>query len=254
MDTYYSIIYIKTNSITDEHLAVGVFLGGGEGPFFYLSEKRLSLLKHCVHKKTFLALQRHLKALKQKVDNYRKSNKDLMLFDPHYSQHEFLQLNKQSNGSIKYSAPVSVNEWLNEAFHDQFVHSVLGEKISKSKRKRPVFHLKWNAFYHSNRFLDWEKDVPINKLNDEAGLSLKVDLVNHSNKIAVKTMDFNLSEANILKKKYELETTAQLLKEYELICVYPTPTKKSAKTDFNSTKDTLKHISFQNFSEFKLNH
>lgn len=254
METFYSIIYVKTNSITDEHLATGVFLGGGEGPYFYLSEKRLNLLKNCVHKNTFLALQRHLKSLKQKVDNYRKSNKELMLFDPHYSKDEFSQLSKKSNGAIKYSEPVSVNEWLNEEFHDQFIHKVLGEKVSKSIYKRPVFHLKWKAFYRSNRFNDWEKDTPINELNDKISLSFKVDLINRPQKVVVKTIDFNLSESNILKKKYELETVAELLNDYELICVYPAPLKKSAKAFFHSTKDTLKHINFQKFSEFKLNH
>lgn len=254
METFYSIIYVKTNSITDEHLAVGVFLGGGEGPFFYLSEKRLNLLKNSVHRNTFLALQRHLKSLKQKVDNYRGSNKELMLFDPHYSEEEFSRLSKLSKGAIKYSNPVSVNEWLNEAFYHQFIQKVLGEKIAKSNRKRPVFHLKWKAFYHSNRFSDWDRDIPLNQLNNKLELSFKVDLINHSKKIAVKTIDFNLSEANISKKKYELETIADSLNGYQLICVHPNPVKKSSKLVFNSTKYTLKHIDFQNFSEFKLNH
>jgi len=254
METFYSIIYVKTNSITDEHLAAGVFLGRGEGPYFYLSEKRLNLLKHSVHKNTFLALQRHLKSLKQKVDNYRKSNKELMLFDPHYSQEEFSRLSKLTKGAIKYSTTVSVNEWLNEAFYDQFIQTVLGEKIAKSSRKRPVFHLKWKAFCNSNRFLDWDRDIPLNQLNNNVELSFKVDLIHHSKKLVVKTIDFNLSETNISKKKYELEVIADILNDYQLICVYPTPAKKSAKTVFNSTKDTLKHIDFQNFAEFKLNH
>ena len=254
METFYSIIYVKTNSITDEHLAVGLFLGGGEGPFFYLSDKRLKLLKYSVHKNTFLALQRHLKSLKQKIDNYRKSNNELMLFNPHYSQEEFARLSKVTKGAIKYSVPVSVNEWLNEAFYEQFVQKVLGEKIIKSSRNRPVFQFKWKAFYQSNRFLEWDREIPINQLSDKVELSFKVDLIHHSKKVAVKTIDFNLSDANISKKKYELETIAEVLSDYKLICVYPTPTKKSAKSVFNSTKATLKHINFQNFSEFKRNH
>lgn len=254
METFYSIVYIKPNSLTDEHLAVGVFLGGGEGPYFYLSNKRLALFKNTVHKNTFLSLQRHLKSLKQKVDNYRKSNKELMLFDPHYSQEEFLRLSKKTNGAVKYSEPVSVNEWLNEDFYNQFIQKFLGEKTSKPTQIRPVFHFKWKAFYHSNKFIDWDKDIPINEINDKVDLTFKVDLINHSKKIAVKTIDFNLSQANISKKKYELETIAQLLPSYKLISVYPRPTKKSAKLIFESTKATLNHISFIKFTEFKLNH
>jgi hypothetical protein len=254
METFYSIVYIKPNSLTDEQLVVGVFLGGGEGPYFYLSDKRLTLLKNTVHKNTFLSLQRHLKSLKQKVDNYRKTNKELMLFDPHYSQEEFLRLHKQTKGAIKYSEPVSVNEWLNKDFYNQFILNFLGEKISKPTRNRPLFHFKWKAFYHSDKFIDWGKDVPINELNDSVDLTFKVDLVNHLEKIVVKTIDFNLSQANISKKKYELETTAQLLADYKLICVYPRPKKKSAKFIFQSTKATLKQIDFVKFTEFKLNH
>lgn len=254
METFYSIIYVKTNSITDEYLAAGLFLGGGEGPYFYLSDKRLNLLKHVVHKNTFLALQRHLKSLKQKVDGYRKSNKELMLFDPHYSQEEFVSLSRLTKGAIKYSEPVSVNEWLNDAFYKEFVQKVLGERISKSRRNRSVFQFKWRAFYNSNRFLDWNKDVPVKELNNQIELSFKIDLVHPSKKIAIKTIDFNLSDANISKKKYELETIANVLSGYKLICVYPTPQKSSAKIHFNSTKDTLHHINFMKFSEFKLIH
>jgi hypothetical protein len=253
METFYSIIYVKSNAITDEQIAVGVFLGGGEGPFFYLSKNRLRLLKNTLHKNSFLALQRHLKSLKQKVDNYRGNNKELMLFDPHYSQDEFSRLSKVTKGAIKYSDPVSVNEWLNESFFDQFIHTVLGEKTTISNRKRPLFHLKWKAFYHSDQFIDWEKDVPINELNKNVDLTFKVDLVNHSTKVVVKTIDFNLSQASISKKKFELETIAELLSDYKLICVYPTPLKKSAKLDFQSTKTTLNHLVFRNFNEFKLN-
>jgi hypothetical protein len=254
METFYSIIYIKPNSLTDEHLAVAIFLGGGEGPYFYLSNKRMKLLENTSHKNTFLSLQRHLKSLKQKVDNYRKSNKELMLFDPQYSQEEFSRLNKLSKGTILYSEPVSVNEWLDEAFFNRFVYSFLGEKVTKSKRNRPVFQFMWRAFCHSNKFLDWEKDIPVNELNDSVGLTFKIDLVNHSKKIAVKTIDFNLSQENIAKKKFEVQFTAQLIPDYKLICVYPTLMKTSSKTDFQSTNATLKHISFIKFSEFKLNH
>lgn len=254
METFYSIVYIKPNTLTDEHIAVGVFMGGGEGPYFYLSDKRLRLLNNILHKNTFLSLQKQLKYLKQKVDNYRKSNKELMLFDPHYSQEEFSRLNKITKGTIRYSEPVSVNEWLNEEFFNRFIQKVLGEKVTKSNRNRPVFQFKWKAFYHSNRFLDWEKDIPINELNTKVDLTFKIDLINHSRKIAVKTIDFNLSQVNISRKKFELETTDQLLSDYKMICVYPVPVTKSAKSFFQSTKVTLKHITFVKFSEFKLNH
>lgn len=254
METFYSIIYIKPNSFTDEHLALGVFLGGGEGPFFYLSDNRLKLLKNTIHKNSFLSIQRHLKSLKNKVDHYRKSNKELMLFDPHYSQEEFARLSKLTKGAIKYSTPVSVNEWLDETFYYQFIEKVLGEKKSKTVRTRSVFQFKWKAFYHSDKFSDWEKDIPIKELNDSVELTFKIDLVNPKSKVAIKTIDFNLSEANISKKKYELEAAAQLLPDFKLICVYPTPLKNEAKNVFNSTKTTFKHISFENFTKFKLNH
>lgn len=254
MEAFYTIIYVKPISLTDEHLAVGVFLGGGEGPYFYLSEKRLKLLKNTVHRNTFLSLQRHLKSLKQKIDSYRNSNQKLMLFDPHYSKEEFLRLNKQSKGAVLYSEPVTVNEWLNDSFYKQFVQTFLGDKIVEDKSKRPLFHLKWKAFYHSSKFSDWEKDIAINQLNNNVEMSFKVDLINHSKKSAIQTIDFNLSKSNVFKKKYELELTAQLLPEYEVFCVYPTPAKQIAKDVFQSTKDALKHISFVKFSEFKLNH
>ncbi|MEX1192914.1 MAG: hypothetical protein WED10_15330 [Brumimicrobium sp.] len=254
MEAYYSIIYYKLNSLTDEHLAVGFFAGGGEGPFLYLSNKRVRLMKETLHRNTFLAVQRHLKALKQKVDHYRSNNKELMLFDPHYSKEEFDRLNKDTNGAIRYSAPITINEWLSGDVFDKLVNQFLGDNINKKSSKKPLFYLKWKAYYHSKQFENWEKDVLLNELDPTISMNVRIDLLNRDKKQIVKTIDFDLSQNNIAKKRYEIELIANALKNFEVICIYPTPLKREGRECCQSIINTLHHISFVNFKEFKQIH
>ena len=105
MESFYSIIYLKPNALSDEHLAVGLFTGGGEGPFLFLSESRMRLYKLITRKITYLAIQRLLYASKQKVDGYRGNQAELRLFDPLYSKEEFMKLKKMSKGTVVFSEP-----------------------------------------------------------------------------------------------------------------------------------------------------
>ena len=161
MESFYSIVYYQTNIMTDEKLAIGLFLGGGEGPFFAFSERRLNLLKNILHKNSFNALNRNLKSLKLKIDEERASRSDLMLFDPTYTVDEFDRMNKQLKGVLIYSAPTVINDWANRQLFNQFIKQFLGEKLlTSSTRKKASFHLKWQSFCRVKRKENWKPRQP----------------------------------------------------------------------------------------------
>lgn len=127
MDSFYSIIYYKSNPLTDELISVGLLAGGGEGPFLHLSEERIKLLKKILQPTNYTAIKRHLKSLKDKVDSNRKEQAGVLLFDPLFSAEKLKELASLVNGSILFSQPTTINEWLNEEFFQSLVTAFLGE-------------------------------------------------------------------------------------------------------------------------------
>lgn len=251
MEAFYSVIYYKTNAMTDEQIAIGLFCGGGEGPFLYVSNHRLRLLKNTIHPNTFLATQRHLKALKKSIDDYRLKQSDLRLFDPKYASEIFDNLSASLKGSIVYSEPTVLNEWLNNEFFEKLVVTFLGEKKTiQPKRKQRAFHLKWRAAYNASKFDAFQKEVPVKTLNSNTVLTYKLDLVNPSKKEIYKGIDFDITERNVTQKLNELEIIQQLLKDYKITIVHPTPRTKTGIEFFNRLKEENTSFELVLFREF----
>ncbi|WP_107037656.1 hypothetical protein [Brumimicrobium mesophilum] len=251
MESYYSVIYYKTNSLTDEMVSIGLLAGGGEGPFMYISNARLDLLKKVLHPNTFLSVRRHLKFLFEKVGMHRNDGAGLLLFDPVFSVEQMEVLAKHSKNAIVYSQPTTINEWLDTQFFSALAQSFFGESINILPKKRPVFHLKWKAFYQSSRFKTWDRDILISELIPSSLLSFKIDLANKKKMKIIKGIDFDLSETSLNKKRYELELIFNALPNYSIEIIYPKPKKNTGKTAFGILKDKYPDLSFKEFNDFK---
>ncbi|HLW30228.1 MAG TPA: hypothetical protein VKX29_05160 [Brumimicrobium sp.] len=251
MDSFYSILYYKTNALTDELVSIGMLAGGGQGPFLYISNVRMELLRKSLHPNTYLSVKRHLKALKEKVDNHRNESVGLLLFDPVFSVEQMEVLSNRTKSSIVYSQPTTINEWLDIAFFEKLIKSFFGDTVKSNINKRPVFHLKWKAFYHSNKFKNWDKDISISALVPELALGITIDLVLHQEKKIIKGLDFDLSKSSLQKKIYEIEVIRNSLPNYNFTIVHPTPKKQSGKDAFLESKLKNNKIDFLGFSQFK---
>lgn len=251
MESFYSIIYYKTNPLTDELVSIGILAGGGEGPFMFVSDARLDLLKKTLHPNTFLSVRRHLKFLLEKVNKHRNEDAGILLFDPIFSVEQMESLAKKTKGAMVYSQPTTINEWLDEKFFKNLSNAFFGENIKSKSKKKKVFHLKWKAFYNSTKFLDWERDIAISNLIDSSPLNIKIDLVNLSKKEVIKGIDFDLSETSLNRKLYELELIANALPDYKIKVVYPTPKKNTGKSAFDTLQKKEIALQFEKFSELK---
>src|SRR5690554_5013364 len=100
MESYYSILYYKTNVLTDERISIGLLAGGGEGPFMYISNARMNLLKKVIHPNTFLSVRRHLNALLSKVEYHRNESAGILLFDPVFSVEQMEILAQKTKNAI----------------------------------------------------------------------------------------------------------------------------------------------------------
>ncbi|PWH86915.1 hypothetical protein [Brumimicrobium oceani] len=251
MESFYSVIYYKTNPLTDEMLSIGLLAGGGEGPFMYVSNARLDLLKKILHPNTFLSVRRHIKFLQEKVGNHRNEAAGILLFDPVFSVEQMETLAQRSKNAIAYSQPTTINEWLDASFFAELTKAFFGENLKPVAKKRPVFHLKWKAFYHSAKFKNWERDLPLSKIIASSPLSISLDLAKPNGEEVMKGIDFDLSETSLNRKLYELELIVNALPKCDITIVHPTPKKNSGKELFQTTKDKFPKIVFRGFSEFK---
>lgn len=247
MESFYSVIYLKTNALTDEHLAVGLFTGGGEGPYLFLSESRLKLYKEITRKNTFLAIQRLLRGLKNEVDKYRGNQSELRLFDPLYSKEELMKVKKISKGTVLFSEPTVINEWLTEEIHEKLVSQFLGEQKKKSVVKRSAFHLQWKIYVKQPQFDTYSKNSKISELTKSVDLAILVDLYHQKKKEVVKAIDFDLTSTTLNRKLYELNLFVTIFKGNKVICVYPTPKTKQGKELLQQSIENNPKVAFKKF-------
>lgn len=251
MESFYSIVYYKTNALTDELLSIGLLAGGGQGPYLFISNSRLDLLKKTLHPNTFLSVNRHLKALKEKVDVHRNESAGILLFDPVFSVDQLDALSQRTKSAIVYSKPTTINEWLDQVFFEKLTQAFFGEHKKKSVAKRPVFHLKWKAFYYSNKFQEWSKDIAISSVIPDSVLNLTMDLFNHQERKIIKGIDFDLGKTSLNRKLYETDLIVSAFPNYDLTIVHPSPKKNTGKTAFEETKKKYNKIDFIGFTQFK---
>jgi hypothetical protein len=247
MESFYSVIYLKTNALTDEHLSVGLFTGGGEGPFLFLSEPRLKLYKEITHKNTFLAIRRLLQGLKNEVDKYRGNQSELRLFDPLYSKEELVKLKKISKGTVLFSEPTVINDWLNHELHEKLVQQFLGEQKKKALPRRSAFHLQWNIYVKQPRFDAYSKNSKTNELLKGVDVAISVDLYHSKKKEVVKAIDFDMKTTTLDRKLYELNLLMVLFKGKNVICVYPTPKTKIGKEQLEQSIISHPKVTFYKF-------
>ncbi len=252
MDTFYSLIYYRPNVMTDELLALGVLASGGEGPFLYISKRRTDLLKKTIHPQTFTALQRRMKSLKKTVDDYRIEHTDLMLFDPHYSREKLEALHSESSGAILYSKTVSINQWLDASQFNELIYQFFGDRATTSKKKRPVFQLRWKAFYQSKHCDSWERNVLLSNICD-VDLPMRLDLYRADSKAIAKGLNFDLKPATVKRRIYEIQLLAESLPDHYIYVVHPSPRKDIGKSLLKSMKHTVPHIVTKKFSSFRDN-
>lgn len=249
MESFYSIIYYRPNSLTDELLALGILASGGEGPFIHVSRRRLDLLKKTIHSSQYISVQRHFKNLSRSVNADRKAPNELLLFDPNYSKERLENLSRTTKGAVIYSDPITINEWLNTSFFEELVEHFLGDRSTVVKKKRPVFQLKWKAYYRSKKCSQWERDVDASSLGEDI-LPINLDLVLRNDKRMVKSINFDLKPDTVRKRIHEIYITANAFKGWELTIVYPSPRKSSGKELFKSMEGTVENIKLIKFTEF----
>lgn len=169
MQTFYSIIKIAPNTMTDDSLSIGLLAWDGSKYWLQFSEEKKSGVKRLIHQNSEVVDF----AVKQITQQINKLNKDitkgkqeLFPLTDLLSSDYFSYLNSYSNGLLRFSKPSFLNETINkENFLKLFVmfidQNVINDTISKQKSDK--------------KFLTIIKERLINKVSGKIHTEIKID-------------------------------------------------------------------------------
>lgn len=106
MKSFYSILYIEPEPISEEKISVGLFLNSDKKPMFDYSEDKLKIASNIVGSETTDSLERLLRNIKKKTESVSEDEKQGEAFEVKpFSESYFKYLNNYSNNLITYSDP-----------------------------------------------------------------------------------------------------------------------------------------------------
>lgn len=245
MESFYSIIYIKSNALTDECFSIGLLSGGGEGPFLFLSEKRLRLFGDLIHRHSFLSIRKTIRGLKAKIDKHRESQAGLLLFDPHFAKEKLDEICAKSNGTVLYSSPTTLNDWLTHELHQKLVLEFLGEK-SSVPQNRHGFQLQWRAWCKQQEKEGGRRNVPLEDiLKQSVDFPFLVDVWIPKSKSILKGINFDVKEKSRERHLFQLSVLLSVSRKYKIICYYPAPRTKEGKAALALAQESYPKVEFK---------
>jgi len=122
MKPFYSVLYLKSESISDEKIAVGMFLNAENKPVFDYSEDKLRVAAKIIDSDAVDSVERALKNIKKKIQTYSNDKKQMEAFDIEpFTSSYFDYLSRYSNNLLIYSKPSdNIGDYGNEDFTSLF--------------------------------------------------------------------------------------------------------------------------------------
>lgn len=220
MKSLLSIIYLQTNTISGEKIAVGLLAVSENEIFFKVAEHKIKLASKLSTADVLKHAELSFALVNNKVIETNKENKSHTLLKNHslFTKEYISYLNKYSKGLIQFDMPKSyagtidkkifknlfqqfIGTWEEkeeiENKHTQF-HTVIKKKLNK-----PVFKQKTDVDY----LLNPGKIEGLLKPQDITLIS------KNGNILAAQAIDFNFTEEVITKHTYELEVIINCLEK-----------------------------------------
>lgn len=212
MKSLLSIIYLQTNTISGEKIAVGLLAISEGEVFFKVSEHKLKLVSKLSNADVLKHAEISFALINNKVTETNKENKShaLLKNDSLFTKEYISYLNKYSKGLIQFDKPKSyageIDKKIFKALFQQFVGAweekpqiekkqVQFTTAIKKQLNKPVFTEKVDIDYTLN-------PAKIQGLLKPQDITL---ISKNGNILAAQAIDFTNSEEVITKHTYELE-------------------------------------------------
>ena len=220
MKSFLSIVYLQTNTVSGEKIAVGLLVISQSEVFFTVSEHKLKLVSKLSNADVLKHAEISFALISNKVAETNKENKShsLLKNDSLFTKEYISYLNKYSKGLIQFDMPKSyagvIDKKIFKALFQQFV-AVWEEKPQTEKKQvqfttaikkqlnKPVFKEKVDIDYTLN-------PAKIHGILQPQNITL---ISKNGNILAAQAIDFTNSEDVIAKHAYELEVIVNCLQK-----------------------------------------
>jgi hypothetical protein len=220
MKSLLSIIYLQTNTVSGEKIAVGLLAISENEIFFQVSEHKLKLAAKLSTNDIFKHAEISFALIASKVAETNKENKShsLLKNDSLFTKVYISYLNKYSKGLMQFDMPKSyagsIDKKIFKALFQQFVG--LWEEKLQSEKKAVHFHTVIKKQLNKPAFKQkTDIDYTLNPAKI-TGLLKPQDITlisKNGNILAAQAIDFNNSEEVITKHTYELEVIINCLQK-----------------------------------------
>jgi len=220
MKSFLSIIYLQTNTISGEKIAVGLLAVSETEIFFTVSEHKLKFAAKLSNADVLKHAELSFALISNKVNETNKENNSHSLIknDSLFTKEYIGYLNKYSKGLMQFDTPKSyagvIDKKIFKTLFQQFIGSWEEDKhtgkkqahfhtIIKKQLNKPVFKQKVDIDYTLNH-------KKIEGLLKPQDITL---ITKNGNILAAQAIDFNTSEEVITKHTYELEVIINCLEK-----------------------------------------
>lgn len=246
---FYSLLYVKSNVLTDELLLIGIISNVESQPSFYFSENRLKLVGKSVNKNFFSGLKTSLLTIENEIEDLRKIPNSLALFDHPYSLDIIKKTALYKKNVLVFGAPCEI-VLTKKLKLKELVKTLLQEDFSDRKIKGKVesFRKKWIAHQKKAKHPFKRKFTLTSDEISTIYSSHQIDLIGCFNdriytfhsidfNSAPRTIEKNIFEYTRLVKGLELFGKSNGLKAGVHRLVYEHPKKKQSKELFYKAED-----------------
>ncbi len=162
MQTFYTIIKIAPNTMTDDCLSIGLLVCDGSKYWLHFSEERKSTLKRLMDENAdvvdFIVKQitLHIRKLNNEIN---KSNTALFPLNSLLNSEYFSYLNNYSNGLLRFSKPSFLNDVINKEKYLKLFALLVDKNIEREPKVKDTVNDRFYASINKNLIKKVEKKI-----------------------------------------------------------------------------------------------
>ncbi len=219
MTHFFTLLYIKTNRLSDEKICIGLLANFDGVPYFGYSNNKLNIALKFINNQLSKSIKRSLNLLEQDVNKFIKGEEPLALFDMPYSKKILDKLVLKKRGVVQYSNLIELSKPIQ--FEKLFKKYVADEWVmnqSKNKKEDLTFKKRFFEFVAQKKFNSFDKKYKLTQEKFPSLISpLTIDLIKRDKSyVAFKMIDLNSSLATIQRQITQFKTIIATLNQKAL--------------------------------------
>ncbi len=219
MTHFFTLLYIKTNRLSDEKICIGLLANFDGVPYFGYSTNKLNMALKFINNQLSKSIKRSLNLLEQDVNKFIKGEEPLSLFDMPYSKKILDKLVLKKRGVVQYSNLIELTKPIQfEKLYKKYVADDWALSQSKNKKNEQPFKKRFFEFVNHKKFNGFDKKYKLTQDKFPTLISpLTIDLIKRDKSyVAFKSIDLKASPATIQRQITQFKTIINALNQKAL--------------------------------------